>query len=88
VRYPQTIYCTLPNPIAVTAGELAVELFPQVVISKDDGIRRLIDDHGLKIVIYLGDDGSDTDVFRMLRGLRTRGNSQTLVVLPHANMAP
>src|SRR5437588_12102778 len=47
--------------------ELAFELFPPVVTNKGEGIRRLIKLHGLKTVIYLGDNVSDTDAFRMLR---------------------
>jgi trehalose-6-phosphatase len=31
-------------------------------------------------VIYLGDDVSDTDAFRMLKGMRARGNCLTLSV--------
>jgi trehalose 6-phosphate phosphatase len=61
-------------------GKLAFELFPPVVTTKGDGIRRLIEQHGLKAVVYLGDDLSDTDAFRMLRGLRARGSCMTLSV--------
>ena len=41
-------------------GKLAYELFPPVVTNKGEGIRRLIEQHRLKAVIYLGDDVSDT----------------------------
>ena len=51
-----------------------------VVSNKGEGIRRLIEHNGLKAVIYLGDDMSDTDAFRMLKGLRAGGNCMTLSV--------
>jgi trehalose 6-phosphate phosphatase len=61
-------------------GKLAFVLFPPVVTNKGEGIRRLIEQHGLKAVIYLGDDVSETDAFRLLRGIRARGNCMTLCV--------
>jgi len=45
-------------------GKLAFALFPPVLTNKGEGVRRLIEEHGLKSVIYLGDDVSDTDAFR------------------------
>jgi len=44
-----------------------VGLFADVNVwweNKGEGVRRLIEEHGLKSVIYLGDDVSDTDAFR------------------------
>lgn len=45
-------------------GKLVFELFPPVITNKGEGIRRLIEQHGLKSVSYLGDDVSDTDAFQ------------------------
>jgi trehalose-phosphatase len=61
-------------------GKLAFELFPPVVTNKGEGIRRLIEGHGLRAVISLVDDVSDTDAFRVLRALRARGGCTTLSV--------
>jgi trehalose 6-phosphate phosphatase len=61
-------------------GKLALELFPPAVTNKGGGIRRLIEQHGLKAVIYLGDDVSDTDAFRMLRAVRATEDSMALSV--------
>jgi trehalose 6-phosphate phosphatase len=58
----------------------AYELFRPVMTNKRDGIRRLIEQYGLKAVLYLGDDVSDTDAFRMLRRLRAQRNRMTLSV--------
>jgi hypothetical protein len=55
-------------------GKLAYELIPPVVTNKGEGIRRLIEQHALKAVIYLGDVVSDTGEFRMLRVMRSRGH--------------
>ncbi len=59
-------------------GKLIFELFPPVVTNKGEDIRRLIEQHGLSAVIYLGDDVSDTDAFRMLRGMRARKLHDTI----------
>jgi hypothetical protein len=40
----------------------------------------LIEQNGLKAVIYLGDDVSDTDEFRMVRGMRAQGTCTILSV--------
>jgi trehalose-6-phosphatase len=45
-----------------------------VVTNKGEGVQRLIEQHGLMAVIYLGDDVSDTDAFRMVRVMRSRGH--------------
>jgi trehalose 6-phosphate phosphatase len=71
---------TKAHGLRYRGGKLAFELFPPVVTNKGQGIRRLIEQHGLKAVIYLGDDVSDTDAFRMLRGTRAQGNCMTLSV--------
>jgi 3-deoxy-D-manno-octulosonate 8-phosphate phosphatase KdsC-like HAD superfamily phosphatase len=55
-------------------GKLACELFLPTEINKSEGIRRVIEQQGLKAVIYLGDDMSDTGAFRMLRVMRSRGH--------------
>ena len=51
-----------------------------MVTNKSEGIRRLIEQHGLMAVIYVGDDVSDTDAFRTLRAMRSRGSCMTLSV--------
>jgi hypothetical protein len=48
------------------------------VTNKGEGIRRLIEQYGLKAEIYLGDDVSDTNAFHMLRALWTEGYCITL----------
>jgi hypothetical protein len=64
-------------------GKRAYELFPPVVTNK--GIRRLVDEHGLKEVIYLGTDATDTAAFRMCSFLKDRESCHMLSVeVPHA----
>jgi hypothetical protein len=51
-----------------------------MVTNKGEGICRLIEQHGLMAVIYLGDDVSETDAFRMLHALWAYENIMTLSV--------
>jgi trehalose 6-phosphate phosphatase len=68
------------------ASKLAVEIFPPIVTDKGAGMRRLIEMHHLRGVIYLGDDVSDTDAFQMLRALREqREGDGVAVAVMHAN---
>ena len=59
-------------------GKLAYELLPPIVTNMGEGIRRLIEEHRLQAVIYLGYDVTDTDAFRMLRAVRAQGTCATL----------
>src|SRR5262245_58782061 len=61
-------------------GKLASELFPLVVSNMGKCIRRLVDEHQLQALFYLGDDVSDTEALQMLTGLRAWGNCTTLSV--------
>jgi hypothetical protein len=55
-------------------GKLALtcshELFPLVGANKGEGIRRLNENHGLDVAMYIGAVVSDTDAFRMHSGMR------------------
>lgn len=61
-------------------GKLAFELLPPIVTDKGQGLRRLIERHHLASVIYLGDDVSDTDAFRMLKSLRKQSKCYGLAI--------
>jgi trehalose 6-phosphate phosphatase len=55
--------------LRVTRGRLVVELRPPIAMDKGVVIASLCREHGLRGAIYLGDDRTDMDAFRMLRRL-------------------
>jgi hypothetical protein len=55
-------------------SQVLAMLLRHIVINGGAGIRRSIEQYGLKAAIYLGDDMSDTGAFRMLRVMRSRGH--------------
>ena len=61
-------------------GRLAIELFPPITTSKGDGVRRLVETHQLKAVIYLGDEVSDTDAFQEIREARRQNRYQGIAI--------
>ena len=69
----------LLEPIAAAAGgrllegKQVIELVPAALPGKDDAVANLARDHQLKGIVYLGDDLSDTAVFRAIATRRTAG---------------
>jgi trehalose 6-phosphate phosphatase len=55
--------------LRVTTGKLVVEIRPPVDVDKGSAVTALVRDHGLRSVLYLGDDRTDLDAFRALRAL-------------------
>jgi trehalose 6-phosphate phosphatase len=58
-----------PEGLRVTRGKMVVELRPPLEIDKGVSIEGFIRSRGLHGVLYLGDDQTDIDAFRMLRRL-------------------
>ncbi len=56
--------------LRVTEGRLVLEIRPPVQISKGTALRDLVRRHGLKGIVFLGDDVTDVDAFRAVRTLR------------------
>lgn len=51
----------------VSEGRKVVNIMPPVAVNKGTAVERLVRDHGLRGVVYLGDDSTDLDAFRSLR---------------------
>lgn len=65
--------------LRITEGRKIVELRPKLVVNKGTALQRLINERGLRGVIFCGDDVTDVDGFRMLHTLRQEG-IETLAV--------
>ena len=61
-------------------GGLVVNLLPALAVDKGAAARRLVTQHGLRAVVFFGDDVTDLDAFRALHRLRVEGAAETLAV--------
>ena len=60
--------------LRVTEGRLVLNILPSVGVDKGTAIEEIVAEHGLRGVVFLGDDVTDVDALRSLRRLReTRG---------------
>ena len=66
--------------LVITQGRMVWEIRPPLAINKGTAARRLVQQHGLRSAIFLGDDRTDADAFRVLRELRAQGDCATLSV--------
>jgi trehalose 6-phosphate phosphatase len=56
--------------LRVTEGRLVIELRPMLAVNKGTAIADLVAEHGLRGVVFFGDDVTDVDAFVRLRALR------------------
>ena len=61
-------------------GALVVNVLPALAVDKGAAARRLVEQHGLRAVAFLGDDVTDLDAFRALHALRAEGAADTLTI--------
>ena len=66
--------------LRITEGKMVVEIRPPVSINKGISVERLVGEHGLRGVIYLGDDVTDVDAFRAVRALSAQGRCRGLAL--------
>ncbi len=66
--------------LRVSPGRMIVELRPALALNKGTAIRDLAAELGLRGLVFFGDDVTDVDGFRALRGLRDEGAAETLSV--------
>jgi len=59
--------------VIIAEGKMVVEVRPPLAIDKGTVVRDLVREHGLKGIVYLGDDLTDVDAFQAVRELREEG---------------
>lgn len=64
--------------LILTPGRMVWELRPPLAINKGTAARWLVEKYALRSVIFLGDDRTDADAFRVLRELRAQNVCTTL----------
>lgn len=64
----------------VASGKMVFELRPTATVSKGTALREIVLQRGLRTAIFLGDDVTDVDGFRALKGVREDHEITTLAV--------
>jgi trehalose 6-phosphate phosphatase len=63
----------MQHGLKVTEGRMVIELRPVLATNKGTAVRRIIAESRLAGVVFLGDDLTDVDAFRVVTQLRTDG---------------
>ena len=66
--------------LKLSEGRYVVEVRPNIAINKGTALLDLIEDRGLKGFIFLGDDVTDVDGFRVLREISSQGDVSAISV--------
>lgn len=66
--------------LRVVNGRLIFELRPESQVTKGTALGELIEERGLRGVVFAGDDTTDVDAFRVITGLRDGGIIDGLVI--------
>lgn len=69
-------------------GRRIFEIRPPVDVDKGTAFRQLIDEYRLDAALYIGDDVTDTDAFRVARRLRESGRCYALGVGVESDSTP
>jgi trehalose 6-phosphate phosphatase len=64
----------------VSDGKMVFELRPGAAINKGSAVRQMIHDRELRSAVFLGDDVTDADAFRVLHELREESGISTLAI--------
>ncbi|MDE2861154.1 MAG: trehalose-phosphatase [Chloroflexota bacterium] len=74
--------------MVVTEGKLVVELRPPVRVDKGTSLRELVEEHGLRGVVCLGDDTTDVDAFVALHALIAEGTCDGFAIGVQGDSTP
>jgi trehalose 6-phosphate phosphatase len=64
----------------VSDGKMVFELRPGATVNKGSATRQVLTDHGIRGAVFLGDDVTDADAFRVLRQMRDEDGISALAV--------
>jgi trehalose 6-phosphate phosphatase len=64
----------------ISDGKMVFELRPGEAVNKGSATEHLLLDHGIRSAVFLGDDVTDADAFRVLRRLRDAGGFSAVAV--------
>lgn len=64
----------------ISDGKMVFELRAGHAVNKGSATRQIIHDHDLKSAVFLGDDVTDADAFRVLKEIREESDVRTLAI--------
>ena len=74
--------------LRVTRGRMVIELRPPVEMDKGIAVAEIVRSAGLRGALYIGDDRTDMDAFRIMRELRESDECESVAVAVLHNEAP
>ncbi len=63
----------LDHGLVPTTGREVLEVRPPVAVDKGSAVRALLRDSGARVAMYIGDDRTDADAWRIMRQMRADG---------------
>jgi trehalose 6-phosphate phosphatase len=80
--------CTACRGLLLEEGRMVVNILPPVPIDKGAAITRIVKEHHLRSVVYLGDDSTDLHAFAALHELRKHGVRTAAIAVESAESPP
>ncbi|HEX9015146.1 MAG TPA: trehalose-phosphatase [Chloroflexota bacterium] len=80
--------CGGAGALQVWEGRKVVELLPPVNVDKGSAVRAIVESRRLAGALYVGDDSTDLNAFRVLAQARERGEIRALLVAVSSAEAP
>lgn len=77
---PVLVHAAGSHDLQLVPGRMIMELRPNTGISKGTALRDIIQQNGLRGVVFSGDDISDVEGFEILAGLREAGTIDALII--------
>lgn len=68
------------HELKVVEGRMVIELRPRVAINKGTALRSVITAHGIRGLVFLGDDVTDLDAFAALTEMREAGELSGITI--------
>lgn len=66
--------------LRLSQGRMVIEIRPPVDLSKGTALQEIVDEYGLKSVLFMGDDVTDLDAMRVVTRLRSDGKVNGLSI--------
>ncbi len=77
---PVLVHAAGEHGLQLVPGRMIMELRPNTGISKGTALRDIIQQNGLRGVVFSGDDISDVEGFEILAGMRAAGTIDALII--------
>jgi trehalose 6-phosphate phosphatase len=76
------------NGLRISEGRLVIEIRPSARINKGTATRSIVEEHGIRGLVFLGDDITDLDAFRVGIDMRSAGLASVNVAVAAPESPP